>query len=169
MRIISKPIDISVQDELLQGIAPLSDFLLLDIETTGLSAENSLVYLIGCIYHQTDGWNMIQWMDNSGKEEKEVLSSFLLFASGYKIFLICPVLFAPGSLHLAEEKIPAGAVEGIRRWINRERIPTIPGQVDDLAETVRKARVLFLFRHVFTFLLSICFCALARRRRKVIK
>ena len=87
MRIISKPIDISVQDELLQGIAPLSDFLLLDIETTGLSAENSLVYLIGCIYHQTDGWNMIQWMDNSGKEEKEVLSSFLLFASGYKIFL----------------------------------------------------------------------------------
>ena len=59
MRIISKPIDISVQDELLQGIAPLSDFLLLDIETTGLSAEHDAVYLIGCIYHQTDGWNMI--------------------------------------------------------------------------------------------------------------
>ena len=87
MRIISKSIDISVQDELLQGIAPLSDFLLLDIETTGLSAENSLVYLIGCIYHQTDGWNRIQWMDNSGNEEKEVLSSFLLFASGYKYLI----------------------------------------------------------------------------------
>ena len=87
MRIISKTIDISVRDELLHAIAPLSDFLLLDIETTGLSAENNAVYLIGCIYHQTDGWNLIQWMDNTGSEEKEVLSSFLLFASGYKTLL----------------------------------------------------------------------------------
>ena len=60
MRIISKSIDFRAQDELLQGIAPLSDFLLLDIETTGLSAEHNAVYLIGCIYHQTDGWNLIQ-------------------------------------------------------------------------------------------------------------
>ena len=87
MRIISKSIDFSAQDELLQGIAPLSDFLLLDIETTGLSAEHNAVYLIGCIYHQTGGWNLIQWMDNTGNEEKEVLSSFLLFASGYRILV----------------------------------------------------------------------------------
>ena len=87
MRIISKSIDFRAQDELLQGIAPLSDFLLLDIETTGLSAEHNAVYLIGCIYHQTDGWNLIQWMDNTGNEEKEVLSSFLLFASGYRILV----------------------------------------------------------------------------------
>ena len=87
MRIISKTIDISVQEELLQGTAPLSDLLLLDIETTGLSPEHNAVYLIGCIYHQTDGWNLIQWMDNTGSEEKEVLSSFLLFASGYRILL----------------------------------------------------------------------------------
>ena len=87
MRIISKSIDFSAQDELLQDIAPLNDFLLLDIETTGLSAEHNAVYLIGCIYHQTDGWNLIQWMDNTGNEEKEVLSSFLLFASGYRILV----------------------------------------------------------------------------------
>ena len=52
MRIISKTIDISVQDQLLQASAPLSDFLVLDIETTGLSAEKNAVYLIGCIYLQ---------------------------------------------------------------------------------------------------------------------
>ena len=46
MRIISKTIDINVQEELLQAIAPLSDFLFLDIETTGLSAETNAVYLI---------------------------------------------------------------------------------------------------------------------------
>lgn len=87
MRIISKSIDFNAQNELLQDIAPLTDFLLLDIETTGLSAEHNAVYLIGCIYHQTDGWNLIQWMDNTGNEEKEVLSSFLLFASGYRILV----------------------------------------------------------------------------------
>ena len=87
MRIISKTISIPVKEQLLQSIAPLSDFLLLDIETTGLSAQQSQVYLIGCIYRQSDGWNLIQWMDTTGSEEKEVLSSFLLFASGHKILL----------------------------------------------------------------------------------
>ena len=43
MRIISKSIGLTVQEDLLQGIAPLSDFLFLDIETTGLDAENSAV------------------------------------------------------------------------------------------------------------------------------
>lgn len=87
MRIISKPIDLPVEEELLLKIAPLSDFLFLDIETTGLSAEHSSVYLIGCIYRQTDGWNLIQWMDNTGNEEKEVLSSYLLFASSYPVLV----------------------------------------------------------------------------------
>ncbi len=119
MRIISKTIDISVQDQLLQASAPLSDFLVLDIETTGLSAENNAVYLIGCAYYQTDGWNLIQWMDNTGNEEKEVLSSFLLFASGYKILLHyngdrfdIPFLRKRIEFHgLSDESIPAGTLD----------------------------------------------------------
>ena len=87
MRIISKPIDLSVAEDLLKSTAPLSDFLFLDIETTGLSADHSAVYLIGCVYHEPDGWNIIQWMDTTGNEEKEVLSSFLLFASHYPILV----------------------------------------------------------------------------------
>ena len=87
MRIISKPIDLSVAEDLLISTAPLSDFLFLDIETTGLSADHNAVYLIGCVYHEPDGWNMIQWMDTTGNEEKEVLSSFLLFASRYPILV----------------------------------------------------------------------------------
>ena len=85
MRIISKSIDFSAQDELLQDIAPLNDFLLLDIETTGLSAEHNAVYLIGCIYHQTDGWNLIQWMDNTGNEAfslQDTGSLFITTATG---------------------------------------------------------------------------------------
>ena len=87
MRIISKHIEVPAQNELLQDISPLSDLIFLDIETTGLSPEHSSVYLIGCVYHQPDGWNLIQWMDTTGAEEKEVLSSFLLFASGYKLMI----------------------------------------------------------------------------------
>ena len=87
MRIISKHIEVPAQNELLQDISPLSDLIFLDIETTGLSPEHSSVYLIGCVYHQPDGWNLIQWMDTTGAEEKEVLSSFLLFSSGYKLMI----------------------------------------------------------------------------------
>ena len=54
MRIISKSIDISAQDELLQVIAPLSDFLFLDIETTLRISDIIAFYLIVCIYDQAD-------------------------------------------------------------------------------------------------------------------
>ena len=134
MRIISKTIDISVQDELLRAIAPLSDFLLLDIETTGLSAENNAVYLIGCVYHQTDGWNLIQWMDSTGNEEKEVLSSFLLFASGYKTLLHyngdrfdLPFLRKRMAVHgLSDEKIPAGTLDLYKVITPYKRILGLP-------------------------------------------
>ena len=87
MRIVSKSIAISPRNELLENIAPLSDFLFLDIETTGLNAAEHEIYLIGCIYWQSDGWNLIQWMDTAGNEEREVLSSFLLFASRFKYLI----------------------------------------------------------------------------------
>ena len=47
MRIISKSIDFSAQDELLQDIAPLNDFLLLDIETTGLNPKSEKIIELG--------------------------------------------------------------------------------------------------------------------------
>ena len=87
MRIVSKPIAISPRNELLENIAPLSEFLFLDIETTGLNAAEHEIYLIGCIYWQSDGWNLNQWMDTAGNEEREVLSSFLLFASRFKYLI----------------------------------------------------------------------------------
>jgi hypothetical protein len=87
MRIISKPIDLPVPEDLLTNMRPLSDFLFLDIETTGLSAEHNAVYLVGCVYREPDGWNLIQWMDTTGNEEKEVLSSFWLFASRYPVLV----------------------------------------------------------------------------------
>ncbi len=67
--------------------AALSDVLYLDIETTGLSAERANVYLIGCAGHEEGGWHMTQWLDQTGNEEKEIISSFLSYASGFKMLI----------------------------------------------------------------------------------
>lgn len=84
MRIISKNINRECDERLLSTLAPLSNILFLDIETTGLSAVKNRIYLIGCICRQADGWTMTQWFDNTGVEEKVILSSFLVFVAGYK-------------------------------------------------------------------------------------
>lgn len=53
--------------------------VLFDIETTGLSADTSYLYLIGAIYEQDGVLTLSQWFCDEYSEEKEVLSSFLTF------------------------------------------------------------------------------------------
>ncbi len=50
--------------------------LLFDIETTGLSADTSYLYLIGAIGMFNDELTLIQWFCDKYSEEKEVLLSF---------------------------------------------------------------------------------------------
>ena len=85
MRIISKPVDINADTRLLDEMTAPDRTIFLDIETTGLSAAKDRIYLIGCLYRQEGNrsWNLIQWFDQTGLEEKEVLSSFLIFSSSY--------------------------------------------------------------------------------------
>ena len=68
-------------------LAALSGVAWIDIETTGLSPERDRVWLIGCAYHGPGGWTLTQWFDDSGQEEKEVISSFLLFISRKKTLI----------------------------------------------------------------------------------
>ena len=84
MRIISRPLTQVPDEASLALIGPASDLLFIDIETTGLSRENNHVYLIGCAYYQPEGWHMIQWFDNTGIDEKQILSSFRIFAAEYR-------------------------------------------------------------------------------------
>lgn len=84
MRIISRPLTQVPDEASLALIGPASDLLFIDIETTGLSREKNHVYLIGCAYYQPEGWHMIQWFDNTGIDEKQILSSFRIFASEYR-------------------------------------------------------------------------------------
>lgn len=63
--------------------SPSQEVLFLDIETTGLSPEQSIVYLIGCIYYKEKSWQLLQFFIDHPKKEANLLSSFFAFASNY--------------------------------------------------------------------------------------
>ena len=65
--------------------------LFIDIETTGLYAKSSSLYLIGCIYYNTQeqppAWYSIQWFATNYEDEENVLRAFADFASDYRYLI----------------------------------------------------------------------------------
>ncbi len=57
----------------LEQYAPLEHILFLDIETTGLSASNSRLYMIGLAYYESGCWYIEQRMTQRKTEERELL------------------------------------------------------------------------------------------------
>lgn len=57
-----------------------SGMLFFDIETTGLSARSSSLYLIGSVSFTPSGWQLTQWFAETPAEEMQVLSAFLTYA-----------------------------------------------------------------------------------------
>lgn len=60
------------------------DTLLFDIETTGLSADTSYLYLIGAVYEKEGTLCLTQWFCDEYSEEKEVLVSFRDFIRSFR-------------------------------------------------------------------------------------
>lgn len=58
--------------KLTKGLAPV----LFDIETTGLAADNSFLYLIGALIIKNDRLIFKQWFAESSKDETELINSF---------------------------------------------------------------------------------------------
>lgn len=50
--------------------------LFFDIETTGLSADRAIVYLIGCAWFEEGAWQFRQWFADTREAEKDVLKAF---------------------------------------------------------------------------------------------
>ncbi|MCI8514970.1 MAG: ribonuclease H-like domain-containing protein [Lachnospiraceae bacterium] len=50
--------------------------LFFDIETTGLSAERAMTYLIGCAWYEENGWHLKQWFADRKEAENELLKAF---------------------------------------------------------------------------------------------
>lgn len=81
----------------LELLYPSADkILFLDIETTGFSASNSNLYMIGCSYFTPQGYETCQWMAETPEEESEILTAFFIFAFQYE----CLVHFNGSSFDL---------------------------------------------------------------------
>lgn len=87
MQIISKQYtDLNIGYQI-EKIAPLSDILFIDIETTGFSAASSVCYLIGCAYYDGIHFTCRQFFADKPVEEKDILKEFLTFASRFKVLI----------------------------------------------------------------------------------
>ena len=63
------------------------ELLFFDIETTGLSAHSSQLYLIGAVYFREGSWHYRQWFSESLSEEENVLRSFFSFAGEFRVLI----------------------------------------------------------------------------------
>lgn len=61
-----------------------TELLFFDIETTGLTARSSSLYLIGAVSFQGSDWQVTQWFAETPDEEASVLETFMTHASHYK-------------------------------------------------------------------------------------
>ena len=71
----------------LDRLAPLEEILFLDIETTGLTASGSQLYLIGCAFYRDGNWQIKQWFAQSPEEEPELIKAFFTFAKDYSYLM----------------------------------------------------------------------------------
>jgi hypothetical protein len=65
--------------------------LFIDIETTGLHAGSSNLYMIGCVYYdcakEPVTWRLVQWFATNYEDEVNVLNAFSEFALSYKYLI----------------------------------------------------------------------------------
>lgn len=65
----------------------LDKILFFDIETTGLSADISSLYLIGCIYFSHGSYYLKQWFADEYHEEDLLLTSFYEFCKSFQVLI----------------------------------------------------------------------------------
>jgi len=65
----------------------ISKIAFFDIETTGLSAQTSYLYLIGCAYYKDGSFHLIQWFSESIHEEASLITSFFDFLKAYELLI----------------------------------------------------------------------------------
>lgn len=71
----------------IERLAPLTQVLFLDIETTGFSAAKSQLYLIGCAFYSEGNWHIKQWFAQSAEEEPELLKAFFTFSKNFSYLI----------------------------------------------------------------------------------
>jgi uncharacterized protein YprB with RNaseH-like and TPR domain len=67
----------------LSRIGEPEQLLFFDIETTGLSAERSKLYLIGCVSYRKGAWRLIQWFADTADSERQLLLAFFEYLKDF--------------------------------------------------------------------------------------
>lgn len=62
---------------------PDSKLLFFDIETTGFVSRNTTLYLIGVLWYEKDCLHMLQWFNEDGYSEQNILSAFCSFCKKF--------------------------------------------------------------------------------------
>ena len=63
------------------------DIIMFDIETTGLSPQTSMIYIIGINYWKDGAWWITQYFNDDGQSEAKIIEEFLLALSKYKYLI----------------------------------------------------------------------------------
>lgn len=71
----------------LSRIGEPEKLLFFDIETTGLSADCSELYLIGCISYRNKAWRLIQWFADTADSERQLLLSFFEYMKDFSCLI----------------------------------------------------------------------------------
>lgn len=90
MKIIDYTIELSddlLQTDYISHTYPDSKTIYFDIETTGLKAANSTLYLIGALWYDNNAVQIRQWFNEDGYSEKEIIESFNAFCMDFDILV----------------------------------------------------------------------------------
>lgn len=71
----------------IEKLGSKEEILFVDIETTGLSAAHSFIYLLGCCFYKNETWMIRQWFCEKEEEEKELLAAFAGHLSSYSVLI----------------------------------------------------------------------------------
>lgn len=86
MQIIKHDTDITITyniNSTFQG----SNICYFDIETTGLSRQKNMIYLIGAVYQEDKIYKSIQWFNDDGASEENIIRQFVDFIKNYQVII----------------------------------------------------------------------------------
>ena len=75
MKVIKKCLDIKPKYNF-DRFCDNKEIVFFDIETTGLSAINSVLYLIGVAFYEEDSWQFVQWFADECDDEAKIIDAF---------------------------------------------------------------------------------------------
>lgn len=87
MEILTSPVELSDTSYQLTDIDELENILFFDIETTGFSAKNSSLYMIGVLFFEDGKLTARQFFAKKPEEESEILQAFIELCKNYRTLI----------------------------------------------------------------------------------